>query len=361
MFLVTGAAMSSWAPLVPYAKMRVGLDDSSLGLVLLCFGCGSLITMPLAGRVVASHGGRLVILSSATLALAMLPMLALASNTLMLASALLLFGAGLGALDVSMNLQAIVVERDAGHSMMSGFHALFSLGGIVGALSMSTMLSLGLPPVAATLAISTALACACMASAPQLLSNRSSEPGPMFGIPRGIVLLIGALCCACFLIEGAVLDWSAIFLSSTRGLDVARTGLGYAAFSVAMVIGRLTGDRVVSRFGPRSTLTSGALCAALGLAVVALVPDWRVTVIGFMVVGIGCANIVPILFTAAGRQTVMPESLALPAVTTLGYVGLLAGPAGVGLVAGQTSLALAFTGLAGLMLLSAVLGRRLPA
>jgi predicted MFS family arabinose efflux permease len=359
-FLVAGAAMAAWAPLVPFAKANANVDNSVLGLVLLCLGGGSLITMPLAGRLVARYGCRVVILASALLACAMLPLLTVASSPVLLAVSLLLFGAGIGAMDVSMNLQAIVVERDAGRAMMSGFHAMFSLGGILGALAMSGALAAGMSPTFASSVIVAALVIACIASASHLITQRSAHPGPMFGIPRGIVLLIGALAASCFLMEGAVLDWSAIYLSSIRGLDVSRAGIGYAAFSAAMVLGRSTGDRVVERFGRRTTLTTGAACAAFGVALVVSMPDWRASVVGFMVIGLGCSNVVPILFTAAGRQTVMPESLAVPAVTTMGYAGLLAGPAAIGLIAGQVGLTIAFALLAVMMSAAALLGRRLP-
>lgn len=360
-FFVAGATMASWAPLVPFAKARAEVDDGLLGLLLLCFGTGSLLTMPLAGHVVARFGARAVIATSAVIACTGLGLLTVATDPLALAAALLWFGAGLGALDVSMNLQAIAVERDAGRAMMSGFHAGFSLGGLGGALAMASMLSAGLPPHVAALATGAVLVVASLAACRFALDERASTAGPMFGIPRGIVLLIGALCFASFLVEGAVLDWSAVLLSSVRGVDRSRAGIGYAVFSAAMVVGRLAGDRVVERVGRRTTLTSGTALAACGIALVAAVDAWPVTVAGFAVIGIGCASLVPILFTAAGRQTAMPERLAVPAVTTLGYAGLLAGPAAIGFVAGRTSLSTAFALLCLLMAGAAILSRRMAA
>ena len=360
-FFVAGATMASWAPLVPFAKSRAGVDDGMLGLLLLCFGAGSLLTMPLAGRLVARLGCRAVIMASAVVASLGLCALPLASGPTALAAALLIFGAGLGALDVSMNLQAIAVERAAARAMMSGFHAWFSIGGIAGSLAMASLLSAGVPPRVGTVVLATCLVVAGLVASRGSIAARAASVGPMFGVPRGVVLLIGALCFASFMLEGAVLDWSAVLLSSVRGVDVAHAGVGYAAFSAAMVAARLTGDRVVERLGRRTTLTGGATLAACGTALVAGVDAWPVTVGGFVLIGLGAANCVPILFTAAGRQTTMPESLAVPAVTTLGYAGLLAGPAVIGLVAGRTGLPTAFALLCLLMTCAALGSRRMPA
>ncbi len=169
--------------------------------------------------------------------------------------------------------------------------------------------------------------------------------------------MIGILCCIVFLTEGSVLDWSAVFLVQDRGLDPARATLGYAAFSVTMTVGRLAGDRIVARLGRRTVMIGGGLVAATGLAVAVLVPDWEAALVGYAMVGAGCANIVPVLFTAAGRQTAMPASVAVPAVTTFGYAGVLAGPAAIGFIAQATSLPAAFLTVAVLLLGVAAAGR----
>lgn len=359
-FLVSGIGMATWAPLVPYAKARLGLDEAVLGLVLLGLGIGSLIAMPFAGIACARYGSRRVMgCAVAGLALA-LPALAVADHAATLAASLVLFGASLASLDVAMNLQAIVVERESGRPLMSGFHGLFSVGGIVGAAGVALALETGATPLAVTVAVAFGLVLATFAVRHALITTRVPRGGPTFAWPHGIVLLIGALAFACFLMEGAVLDWSGVFLTTVRDVPVARAGIGYVAFSIAMTLGRLTGDRVVARFGPLRVIVIGGLVAAIGALMVATVPAWPMTVAGFALVGIGCANIVPILFTAAGRQTVMPEALAVPAMTTLGYAGLLAGPAAIGFVAHATSLPATFAMLAVLMLLVAVAGRRLP-
>ncbi len=167
------------------------------------------------------------------------------------------------------------------------------------------------------------------------------------------MLLIGALCFIVFLAEGAMLDWSAVILTALHGVDPSHAGLGYAVFVVMMAAGRLSGDRIVRALGGRVILAVGGLCAASGLAVTVLVPWWTAALLGFGMVGLGASNIVPVLYSALGRQQVMPANLAVAAVTTLGFSGILAGPALIGIIAHTTSLPLAILGVAAMLLVVA--------
>ena len=173
------------------------------------------------------------------------------------------------------------------------------------------------------------------------------------------MLFIGALCFIAFLAEGAMLDWSAVFLTSVRGIETAYGGLGYAVFSLTMTIGRLTGDRIVQRFGGTDVIASVAFAHAPVSRFATLVPSWQIALLGYALIGVGCSNIVPVLYTSVGRQTVMPEHVAVPAITTLGYAGILAGPAAIGFVAHVASLSAAFLILAILQLGVAASGRLL--
>jgi len=358
-FFIVGFAFAAWAALVPFAKARAGLSDGALGLLLLGLGIGSIIAMPLAGASAARFGCRRVMVAAALAAAAALPFLAALSALPALVAALVVFGAGLGAMDVAMNIQAIIVERASGRSMMSGFHGLFSLGGIAGAGGMAVLLSAGVSPLLAASCVSLGIAAALAASARHLLPYGARKEGPAFAVPRGVVLLIGALAFVLFLAEGAVLDWSAVFLTSVRHMDASYAGLGYAAFAATMTAGRLAGDRIVDRLGPRRVVLTGGLCAAAGFVASVAAPSWQAALGGYALVGVGCANIVPVLFSAVGRQTAMPENVAVPAITTLGYAGILAGPAGIGFVAHLTSLPTAFLVLAAMLAAVALSSRRL--
>jgi MFS family permease len=165
------------------------------------------------------------------------------------------------------------------------------------------------------------------------------------------------MCFTVFLTEGAMLDWSAVFLSAQRGVEPSYAGFGYAVFALAMAIGRLCGDPIVRRLGVHKIILFGGLCAAAGMTVATLIPVWQAALCGYALVGIGCSNIVPVFYSAVGRQKTMPENVAVPAITTLGYAGILMGPAGIGFVAHLSSLGAAFMVIAVMLLGVAISGR----
>ncbi|HHQ6630470.1 TPA: MFS transporter [Serratia fonticola] len=351
-FFIAGLAMATWAPLVPFAKTRIAIDDGSLGLLLLCIGVGSIMAMPLTGLLTGKFGCRRVILLAGIALCIDLPLLVLMDSTLGMALALLLFGAAMGMIDVAMNIQAVVVERASNRAMMSGFHGFFSVGGIAGAGGVSALLWLGLGPLQATLiAVVAILVLLLIASKNLLRESGGDKEGPMFVLPRGWVMFIGLLCFIMFLAEGSMLDWSALYLTTMRGMDHNQAGLGYTLFSIAMTIGRLNGDRVVNAMGRYQVLLLGSLCAAIGLALAITIDSAIASLIGFMLVGVGASNVVPILFSAAGNQRVMPANLAIASVTTVGYAGILAGPAVIGLIAQVSSLTFALACVAALLLI----------
>ncbi|MFS2067632.1 MFS transporter [Pseudomonas sp. CT11-2] len=354
-FFIAGFGIAAWAPLVPYAKARAGLDEGTLGLLLLCLGVGSILAMPMAGILATRFGCRRVLSGGTLLICAALPLLATVSSIPALIAALFMFGAGLGTVDSTVNLQAVIVERASGKTMMSGFHGLFSLGGIVGAAGVSALLGLGFSPLGAMLVVIVILVLALLKAAPHLLPYGSESSGPAFAVPHGIVLFIGGMCFIVFLAEGAALDWSAVFLTQERGIDTAYAGLGYAAFALTMTAGRLTGDAIVRHLGATRVILFGGLMAAAGLFLATFTPGWQAALLGYALVGAGCSNIVPVLYTAVGKQTVMPQSIAVPAITTLGYAGILAGPAAIGFVAHGSSLSFAF-GLMAVLLVAVAIG-----
>lgn len=358
-FLAAGMAMSSWAPLVPYAQTRTGVEAAQLGMLLLCLGIGSLMAMPVTGVLAARFGCRPVIMLSGLGCCAVFPFLAIAPSAPLLGLTLFLFGATIGTLDVAMNVQAVIVEKDYDGALMSGFHGMFSVGGIVGAGGMSLMLWLGMDIVSASVAMTILVAVVLLAAAPHLLREApaSERDAPLLVVPRGAVVLIGVLCMFVFLAEGAVLDWSAVMLTE-GGMSGAQGGLGYAAFAVAMTIGRLNGDKIVQRFGGRRVLQLGGLASGVGFLIVVLAPSAWLALAGFALIGCGASNIVPVLFSAAGNQRDMPAGLAVSAISTIGYAGILAGPGLIGFVAHAVGLQWAFAALACGMLVVATQARR---
>lgn len=350
-FLVAGFGMASWAPLVPFAKERLAVDDAVLGLLLLSLGIGSVVAMLATGILSARYGTKPIIIAGGIgLALA-LPLLVIAGTPVTLAMALLAFGAALGSIDVAMNIHAVEVERAAGQPLMSGFHALFSIGGFAGSAVMTALLSYHLGPLACALICSVLMLIAMALAWPRLLRRAQAQEGPLFVLPHGIVLLLALLAAVTFLIEGAMLDWGALLVIGKGLVSETQGGIGYIVFSIAMTAGRLGGDAVVARIGDRTTLVGGSLLAVAGLAVLLLAPTAAVAIAGFLLIGLGASNLVPVLFRGAAMQTAMPTGLAVASITTAGYAGVLVGPAGIGFVAHAVGLPAAFWMLAALMCL----------
>lgn len=337
-FLIAGLLMSAWAPLVPLVKARAGLDDGGLGLLLLGLGGGSFVAMPFAGYLTAHYGCRPVVIWATIVLCAVLPLLSTVVWLPGLVIAVIIFGASMGMLDCAMNIQSVIVEKNSGQALQSGFHGLYSVGGILGAGAMTTLLTFGLDPLFAALCIVATVLGSLYKAAPALLTYGTERGGPLFAVPRGIVLLLGTLCFIVFLTEGAMLDWSAVFLVSNRGIDPSIAGLGYASFAAAMTVGRLTGDAIVSKLGGVRVVALGGLCAAAGMIVSLGIDGWPASLIGYALVGAGCSNIVPVLFTAVGRQQRMPQAVAIPAVISMGYAGILIGPVFIGAVAHLSTL-----------------------
>ncbi len=327
---------------MPYAKDRLAVDEQMLGILLLCLGIGSLLAMFFTGMLSSRFGTRPVILISGFGLAAVLPWLAIASTPFTLGVTLLFFGAALGSLDVAMNIHAVEVERAAGRPLLSGFHALYSLGGFAGAAFILMLLSFGLGPVLCVVVAAGLMVLAMFATWPGLLKTRSADGDPHFAWPRGVVLIIAALTAIMFLAEGAVLDWSALLITGNGLVDVEQGGLGYVLFSIAMTVMRLTGDALTARIGDRAIMIWGSVVAMAGFVLILTAPVVAIAMAGFILIGMGAANVVPVLFRRAGSQTVMPPVLAIAAITTVGYAGILLGPALIGFVADHVGLTLAF-------------------
>jgi len=356
-FLVCGIGLSSWAPMVPFAKTNLGLDDATLGIILLSLGAGAILTMPMVGMLINKYGSRKVMLTAAVVIAIILPLLLLASSGIQLAGALFLFGAAIGSIDVAMNAHAVLVQERYGRHIMSSFHGLFSVGGLFGSIGLGLLIRYAdLSPTVAAISISILLLLIAGSQYKYLLphSEENTVESFSFVVPKGPVLILGLMCFVFFLAEGAILDWSGVFLQFNRGFDATMAGLGYAAFSVAMAVMRLTGDKMVHKIGSRKVVVYGALLAAAGYFVAVSVSWPGAALIGFVLVGLGAANAVPVFFTAAGNIPGVATSVSIAAVTTLGYSGQLAGPAFIGFIAELTSLPLALGLVGGLLLLVAI-------
>ncbi len=339
-FFINGAIIASWVTHNPLLKEKFGLTDAQLGLVLLSAAAGSVASLLLVGGVIARLGSRLVT-SITTLAICvLLPFILLAPTVPVLVAVLVLFGMFNSAMDVAMNTQAVVVEEGYDRPIMSMFHALFSIGGLVGAGVGSLVLSLGMGALSHVLLVTLLMIGLGMILLRSLLPSdtQHGSDAPVIVLPTGPLLILGVLAFCGLVAEGAMTDWSAVYLRDTLGTTNSFAAAGFAAFSFAMAVGRMTGDELRRRLRAVPLVRLSGIVGAVGLGIALLLQHPLAALIGFACVGLGMANIVPVLFSAAGKTPNVPAATGIAAVATTGYFGFLAGPPLIGFLAHATNL-----------------------
>jgi len=330
-FFGNGFGIGTWAAQLPRFKEALGLSDGQLSLGLLAFSLGAVALMPVIGWAVAVVGSRAMTLIAAFAFTAALPLPGLAPSLSLFVAAALLAGACNGTMDIAMNTNATVVEKAWGSAIMSSFHAFFSLGGLAGAGASGLLIALDVDVVPTLLISCLGMGLLFLVAAFWTLGDteRATE-GHGFAWPRGSVLILAVLAMFCFLVEGAMVDWTAIYLQTVAGASLEAAVTGFAAFSLAMTVCRFMGDFAVRHLGRVRTLQLGGLLSAFGLALALLLPQPLPAALGFALVGIGLANTVPVLFSTAGQMKDFPPSMGVAMVATLGYGGLLLGPPLIG-------------------------------
>ncbi|MEU0029758.1 MFS transporter [Streptomyces sp. NPDC006335] len=345
-FVLCGTLMGAWVVHIPAIEERVDISHATLGALLVVLGAGAFTGMQVAGRLTDSLGVRVVVPVSGVLCGVALALPGLARDPWTLAGSLLVFGFCNGCLDVSMNVHAVQVEKAYGRPVMSGFHATFSVGGVLAALAGAGAASTGLDPAAAMavtgavgVAIALASAHALLPAAPTAArigpAEREQDQTESSSAPErhgagGRIWLIAVLALMVMLCEGAANDWSALHLKDVLGTSAGTAAFAYGTFAAAMTTGRLLADRLAARFGSMAVLRHGAATAAVGITLVALGPWLWAAFAGWALFGLGLSGCVPQLFSAAGHADPAAAGANVSRVAGLGYVGMLAGPAVVG-------------------------------
>ena len=356
-FCLNGLLFGLWAARIPSFVERFGLTHDQLGLLLLCIAGGAIVAFPLAGRLTDGIGAARVTRLLIPVQVAALLALPAAPSVVLLAPALVFFGAAYGATDVAMNGWATEVEQARGRPILSSFHAAWSLASGLGAAT--GLILAGIGPFWHFAAVGLPAAAICWRLTGVPWHSRTSDDAPAFALPRGPLVLVGFMALAGALAEGAVADWSAVYLIEALAQSEARAPLGYAVFAVAMVAVRLAGDRLTERMGAVAAARASGLTAAAGAALVAVAPSLVVALPGFALLGLGLGVIFPLAFSRAAAEGTVPTGQAIASVATLGYGGLLIGPPLIGAIAALTSLRIGLAMLAVLALLIAVLARSL--
>ena len=330
-FFGNGFGIGTWAAQLPRFKVSLNLSDGELSLGLLAFSLGAVALMPVIGWAVAVVGSRTMTLIAAFSFATALLLPGLAPSLPLFIAASLVAGACNGTMDIAMNTNATVVEKAWGAAIMSSFHAFFSLGGLSGAALSGLLISLGIGIVPTLLISCAGMGLLFLVTGFWTMGETErTTDGHGFAWPRGPVVVLAVLAMFCFIVEGAIVDWSAIYLRTVAGASLEAAVSGFAAFSLTMTICRFMGDFAVRHLGRVRTLQVGGLLSALGLALAMILPSPLPASIGFALVGIGLANTVPVLFSTAGQMKGIAPSMGVAMVATLGYGGLLMGPPLIG-------------------------------
>jgi MFS family permease len=331
--------LGSWVSRIPAVQNGLGLGDAQLGIALLSTSVGAILAMPATGWLVQKWGNPRVVLVAATVLCASLPLLALAPSMPLLMLALFVFGTGFGLLDVSMNVQAVAIEEGYGRPIMSTFHGVFSIGGLLGAAAAGLVAGAGVAPFPHLLAVALSLLfLVAIASRPLLDVRAATEAVPVFAVPPRPLLGLGLLSFCVLFGEGAVADWSAVYLENVLDATPAIAAAGYGASSLAMAGMRFAGDALTVRLGAERLVRVGGLVAGLGMTSGLLIGTIPAMVIGFACVGAGLAVAFPIALGAGGRTPGLASGTAIGAVATAGYTGLLVGAPLIGFVSDRAGL-----------------------
>jgi MFS family permease len=343
-FFLHGLCFASWASRIPSIQENLHLTSSTLGAVLFALPAGFFLSLPFAGWLIGLSGSKRVVVLSAALYSVSLFCIGLASTTTALVIALFAFGFFANLLNISINTQAIIVERLYERKLMATFHGLWSLAGFAGAAIGTLMIGNDIAPYQHYIIISLIILIITGICSFYLIThdNTSDEKRPLFAMPDRSLLSLGIIAFCSMMAEGAMFDWSGIYFSKVVNTNAALTGLGYTTFMIAMAAMRFTADGLSEKFGLRKLIqASGALTTA-GLLLAVIQPQLIPALIGFFLIGMGVSSVVPMVYSAAGKSKVLSPGTALTAVSSLGFMGLLVGPPVIGFIAEATSLRVSF-------------------
>ena len=345
LFFLLGLCFATWASRIPSIQQRMGISEAGLGGVLLAIPAGQLLSLPLAGWLVAREGSRKVVRWGVLLYAAALLGMGWAANLYQLVPGLILFGVGGNLTNISVNTQAVGVERLYPHRpIMASFHGLWSLAGFVAAGVGTLMIGHAVPPQVHFGLVTLVIVAGLAASAGHTVrEDHGVDPNqPIFVKPDKELMGLGAIAFCALICEGAMFDWSGVYFEKVVLAEKAWVGAGYTAFMSTMALGRFGADWLAGRLGARRVIQLSGLLTATGLLIAVLLPALGTALLGFLLVGFGTSAVVPLVYSAAGKSTHMSAGMALAAVSTIGFLGFLLGPPVIGLVAGATSLRVSF-------------------
>lgn len=356
-FFLNGFIYANWVSRLPRIQELYDLNNASIGIILLSAAIGAVIAMPFTGWLIIQNGSRKITILSAFFFSLIVPFIPIMPGFVALTSLYFIMGITTGMLDVAMNAQAVMVEQQYNKPIMTSFHALFSIGMMLGALcgslfvKISNNLFLHLSIVVAAAIIGLFW---CRYYLIQDKPTYATE-GPAFRLPNASVLSIGVIAFCCMLGEGSMADWSTNYMEKIAGANRVMAPIGLSAFAMMMTIGRIFGDKAREKFGDQKLILISSIMATVGISIALIYPLPIIVIIGFGIVGLGLSVVVPIAYSIAGNMKGLSPGVGLAMVTTVGYTGFLFGPPIIGFVADWQTLRIALTFVVVLFVLMTIL------
>jgi MFS family permease len=361
LFFACGVGFSSWASRIPEIKEKLLLNDAEFGSVLFAMPIGSILALPVAGALIDRFGSKNIVLAACTIYLFALPFLGLSNTGFQLAFSLFLFGFGGDLLNISMNVQAVGVEKTQNRSFMNIFHGIFSVGFMIGAAVGGIIAKNYITPLAHLFTIGLMVFLIGLTAYKILLNHdeKPVEPSPLFAWPDKSLVILGVICLCAMLCEGAMADWSVLYYKKILNNPEGYVTAGFTAFSISMVLGRFFGDKLLMKLGLAKLLLINSLLLAIGMTIAMSTLFPAAVIVGFAITGLGLSTMVPLIYSEAGHSKTMSSGVALAAITTIGMFGFMIGPVFIGFVSQLFSLRIALSTLIGLALLSAFFTRKI--
>jgi MFS family permease len=344
-FFLSGFGYSSWASRIPSMQNKLHLNEAQLGAVLFALPIGLILTLPATGRLLGKFNSRSILFIGVLIFNAMLAIAGFSVHTWQLVIILFCFGSARNLFNISLNAQAVSVQKLFKRSIMTTFHGIWSLAGFAGAGLGYLMVQYNVYTSYHLLFVGIGMTITAILAYPHLLLDKptqATEKKPLFSLPDKHLLKFSLICFASMACENTMYDWSGIYFRKAVGTSKATATAAFAVYMVAMTLGRFTGDKVVGKAGIRNLLKYSGLLIFAGLLLAALVPVSVVAGIGFVLVGLGVSCIVPLVFSMAGQSKTMSSGPALAAISTVGYLGFLIVPPLVGFVAQWSNLQWSF-------------------
>jgi MFS family permease len=343
-FFIVGLSFASWASRIPDIKSKMQLNDAALGGILFALPIGSMVCLPFAGWVVAKYGSRKIVTIAAACYPLVLVMIGLCNSVWQLVPVVFAFGFLGNLCNISINTQAVGVEALYKRSIMASFHGVWSLAGFFGAAIGTFMISQNIAPHWHFAIICAALIILVISSQSFALPKDAVHPDQkLFAKPDRMLWMLGLIAFSCMVCEGTMFDWSGVYFQKVVAVPKQLTALGYTAFMATMATGRFIGDRLVTRFGKQKVLQGSGMVITTGLLTAVIFPQIVTATLGFLLVGFGVSSVVPLVYSAAGKSKKLSPSVALTAITSIGFIGFLLGPPMIGFIAQAFSLRWSFT------------------